>query len=878
MEAPQIVSALKRLYEDESNRIVFWCDPQSEFYDSVERIAAELPNVKLARLDSGSALQLKMELELQNPEQRYLLYEPKDAPELEQDWLLDIRLYAQPFYADKASVVMDELGLLNHSLRPFLNERMAFFNSRKRLDDLKGRVNPEDLEIELDLKMMAVLCRAEQSDFFSVVQSLFLSMAPDDVCDPAVVEDSDAWKQMEKMNLGESFAAMAQSWFGVEAEQFSISGLLRRLLITDFAAKITEPVPAALEQYVLSGKCRDNVMVCLSQWRDRSSLGFSYDRLSEAVGDGLELAGHLEQLPVSALLNCYTFLSVEKRLLSALRDQVIDHAGAMEASEIQSIVKLRRDGHWVSAKAPTSALAPRRALRDVYAALEHAACLFELKNRYAGSEPIADEELVRKYLDEWYLIDQEYRLFNEKADSAERMGWDVLKLLRKEVEQAYTNGYLVPLGLRWSEWQNRQSSISLEWSGNSQGLVRQWDFYKEKVQPLQGKKTAQGIRRVFVIISDALRYEVANELLAELNRKYRFKAELSSMWGVVPSYTGLGMAALLPHDELAYLDNGDLRVDGVAASSLEQRNAILQRYKGMAVKAEDLLKMKRDEGRDFIRDAELVYVYHNTIDASGDSASTESETFQAVRKAIAELGELTRYVVNTLNGSQVFITADHGFLFTEESPGEVDKSSLSDKPDTAVKTKKRYVIGKNLPEQDHVLKGAVVAAGGSMDFWVPKGAARFYFTGGARFVHGGAMPQEMLVPMLLVGQVRDKKAATTKIKTVDVQLLGGSQKITTAAHRFQFIQTEAVSDRLTPAMLEIAIYEGKMPLTDIVRVTFDSKSGNFEDRKKWVQLTLKQGLAGKNLSCHLIARDLDDDSREVLRSEVTIKQLFEADF
>jgi len=877
LEAPQIVSALKRYFDEERSRIVFWCDPLGEFSDSVGQMTAELPDVRLARLDSGSSLQLKMEVELQCPEQRFLIYEPKEAPAPEQDWLLDIRLYAQSFYADKAAVVMDELGLLNHSLRPFLNERMPFFN-KARTKALKARVNPEDGEIELDLKMMAVLCKAEQSDFFSVVHALFLAMAPEDLPETAEIEESEVWMQLDKMQLSDSFARLAKSWFGYETDQFSLAGLLRRLLITDFAFKISGSVPSALVQYVLPSKYSENVMVCLSQWRDRSSLGFSYDRLSEAVGEKLDLATHLEQMPVESLYTCFTFMAIEKRILSALRDVVNTHAASMDSTQIQSVVHLRRDGHWVSAKAPASALVPRSALRDVYAALEHAANLFELKNRYTEALPVAEEKLVQSYLGEWYRLDQEYRLFNEKADSAERMGWDLLKAMRTEVELAYTNGFLIPLGLQWSEWQKRQAAGSADWAGNSHGLVRQWEFYRKCVSPLQGAKTAPGIRKVFVIISDALRFEVAAELLSELNGTYRFSAELAALWGAVPTYTGLGMASLLPHKELAYLDNGELRVDGGAASSLELRNSILQRHKGMAVKAEDLLKLKRDEGREFVREAELVYVYHNTIDASGDSASTESDTFQAVREAVNELVELTRYVVNTLNGSQIFITADHGFLFTQESPGEVDKSSLGDKPDSAVKTKKRYVLGKNLPDKQHVLKGSVVAAGGTMDFWVPKGAARFYFTGGARFVHGGAMPQEILIPLVQVGHVRDKKAATTKVKKVDVQMLGGTQKITTAVHRVQFIQTEAVSDRQKLITLEIAVYDGNKPVTDIVRVTFDSKSDNFEDRKKWVQLNLKHGLAGKSLSCQLIARDLDDDGREVLRADVTIKPMFEADF
>ena len=100
-------------------------------------------------------------------------------------------------------------------------------------------------------------------------------------------------------------------------------------------------------------------------------------------------------------------------------------------------------------------------------------------------------------------------------------------------------------------------------------------------------------------------------------------------------------------------------------ASLEQRNKILSAHGGMAVKAGPLLAMKQAEGRKFIAGKRLVYIYHNEIDARGDKAATEGATFEAVRKAIRELADLVRYVVNNLNGNNVVITADHGFLFTE---------------------------------------------------------------------------------------------------------------------------------------------------------------------------------------------------------------------
>ena len=81
----------------------------------------------------------------------------------------------------------------------------------------------------------------------------------------------------------------------------------------------------------------------------------------------------------------------------------------------------------------------------------------------------------------------------------------------------------------------------------------------------------------------------------------------------------------------------------------------------MAVKANLLLAMKKEEGREFIAGKRLVYVYHDEIDARGDKAATEGDTFEAVRKTIREIAELVRYVVNNLNGNYVVITAGPRF-------------------------------------------------------------------------------------------------------------------------------------------------------------------------------------------------------------------------
>ena len=67
-------------------------------------------------------------------------------------------------------------------------------------------------------------------------------------------------------------------------------------------------------------------------------------------------------------------------------------------------------------------------------------------------------------------------------------------------------------------------------------------FYEIAVRPFLLRSN-----KVVVIISDALRYEVAEELLRLVRQEDRYDAEIEPLLAVLPSFTQLGMAALLPH-------------------------------------------------------------------------------------------------------------------------------------------------------------------------------------------------------------------------------------------------------------------------------------------------------------------------------------------
>ena len=867
----QIQSALERLFNEEGQRIVFWNDPDREFQNTLPLLS--LDGVTTLRLDEVGALQAKYRLEREEPTGKFLLYAPTEEPDYEDDWLLDIRLYSRSFRADRASILLQELGLMNQSLRTHIAERRKLFDAKDRLQKVKNLVLPDDAVGDLDRKMIAVVLRADQPELFNLVRTAFHAWteagAEIDLDNPPAV-----WGQVEKFDLDAPFWQMVKATFGYEEENPSLKNFLLRLVLTDYAHHLKGDVPLALRGLLLPRTGWSNAVVCLAQWRDSSSKGASYDRLSAEAAAILKIEDHLPDQEIDQLLDVMTFLAVEKRIASSLRERVQATAETINADDVRAVATRRQAGHWASLNVADTAEAPRQALHAVYDALVAAADFYALRNQHKGGFDYPDAAaMYRAYETQLYRFDQLYRHFCEAADAAEDQGWNVVKPLRADIEARYVNWYLTNLALAWGKFIEPHGGLLAKWQVEK--VPNQHRFYDRNVRPWLDEGDN---RRAFVIISDAFRYEAAQEFAAELNGKYRFEATLSSQLGVLPSYTALGMASLLPHKTLAYKGT-DVLVDG-RSSIASERDGILQAVGGLACKADELMAKKKDEGREFVKDKRVVYIYHNTVDAVGDDAKTEGKTFQAVRTAINELAALVGYVVNNLNGHHVVVTADHGFLFTETARVETDKSKLKDKPDTTILAKKRYLLGPNLPDSVaawHGKMAATAGVGGDMEFWIPKGANLFHFVGGARFVHGGAMPQEIVVPVVTVKHVRGKSAQDTKTKPVTVQVLGSNHRITTAFCRFQLIQMEPVSERVKAVTLRVAVYEGEEPVTDIQTVKFDSGSGNLDERKKWVNLVLKERQYSKKTPYRLVLRDAETGI-EQQSVEVVIDRAFTDDF
>jgi hypothetical protein len=144
-------------------------------------------------------------------------------------------------------------------------------------------------------------------------------------------------------------------------------------------------------------------------------------------------------------------------------------------------------------------------------------------------------DLINAYVKEYYLFDYFYRKFYYYYDKITDK--DPFEKLAERIENTYTHWYLNELSIKWSA--AVQEELLEDYS--LAGIRQQKDFYKDFVLPF-----IRNNERLFVIISDALRYEAARELLNLMyqihyglfaNAFFRFYARILSAFAVTAVYT-----------------------------------------------------------------------------------------------------------------------------------------------------------------------------------------------------------------------------------------------------------------------------------------------------------------------------------------------------
>lgn len=821
----------------DDRHVAFWHDPTGEYEERLDEVAADLGNVKVIRV-AGDEFAVKNRLLQQERKQDFIVYLPYEYREDLSNWLLDLELAYGRFTADKEALVGDDLGLKDQAARTVITEYSTFFNAADRRERLKKRLSSGDPKTLVLAKMCAVLLKTEQHSLSELTRQLLVEAAEGEGGGLKALTD---------------FGLLGFYWSGVQSTYGYASA---SPTIDDFVLWLFR---SAHEGFATDTAGR-NIAIDYSRWRDSKTSSEGMARLARKAEDALQIAPSLEHRAWGELLGSDAFESIDRKIISDLAAGVADKSIA--AHEVAEAVRRRQATFWFAA------------YQTVYAAVLAASELLAAIDAFAPAMNGFDDGLQR-YASEWSRIDHLYRHFNHAARSTEHT--KPLEPLVEQVENFYSNKYVGPLATAWQV----QVDAVAEWK--SSAVRAQTDFFSWYVKPQLDKG-----KRVIVIISDALRYEVADELRTRLRRfredktKLGFDASIEPTLGVLPSYTQLGMAALLPHQTIGFTGVRALtEVDGKKADGTANRGKILEPVGGTAMQAEDLAGLTVKELRSKTQEQQLMYVYHNLIDATGDKIGTERQVFGAAARAIDDLVLLVSRFAKAEVGS-IFITADHGFLFQDRELDDAGYLSTEPQGDEIHDRDRRRVIGRGLKADPAFRRFTPAQLGLSSDYEVliPKGTKRMKLQGsGARYVHGGATLQEIVVPVISVTYADSGKTA---VRPVNLTIQQKSPNITTGILAVDIHQSEPVSDKVQGRELRAGIYLGDELLSNAVVLKFNSESSDPSARYVPARMSLRaEADQHNNKDVELRLEEQIPNTtqwRLVTKAVYKLKRSFQADF
>ena len=814
-------------------RIIFWQDPDGEFAEMVDELHIE--NVKVLKLTGTNNFYAKMLLSETDLDSNYLVYNPISYADVRDNWLLDIECYSEEFRADLLSIRMSELGIPStHQLRSAMKRYAKFFENKERVAKLVLFNSNYGSAGQLHIDVMAVLCDTQSNSVHGVIRALLMSGMND--------SENKALANIRKFGSEEVLWELIERYTGfVKAEGSTLSTLAAHILLTALSQNASDNMKKGLEK-LISEAHNSHCYALVNEWMHSNDDDALYE-IAREVEDSFSLADRFDKCEISELALCECFPCINECILRRMMNEISDRV--IKVDSIVETVEKRRTMKWY------------KRVRHYYDGILQVAKMQKFYHDHAAGFHIAEhEKLWDAYIGDYYKMDTYYRLFHASFGKSLKESATVLedhyKSVADYVEGLYKNWYLSELGSQWTTL----ISDEVAQKADLNGIAQQSDFYKSRVAPV-----IAGGARAYVIISDALRYEVGAQLAEELVSDTRGSAKITAMQATFPSTTKYGMAALLPHSELKL--NNDMRVlcDGWSTDSTAARGEILRKAcdGNIAMTYKEIRDMKKADRRELVSGAQVVYIYHNAIDALGDKTVTEGQVFEGCEEAISEIKNLVRVLVNDLSASNIFITADHGFLYSYKPLDESDKANQSIAQGNIVELDRRYIISDGDADSAYLLKMPMSAWNSNYIGFAPRDSIRIKKPGGgSNYVHGGIALQECVVPVIEFKNIRSDSKAFVQTKKATIQLLSQSRKISNSIFSLDFYQPEAVGGKIVPATYELYISDAMGQLvSDRQKVIADKTGENGADRVVRTRFTLKSMEYKKTESYFLMIIDKD---------------------
>ena len=818
-----------------NRKILFWYDAPNNFKDDIEDDSFE--NCKVLICDKNE-FEIKKIIEHDDKASNFLIYIPSARPNDTENWLLDILMYSEEYYADTVALTMRRLGINNSDLRKVIENHIKFFDSEARIKKLRNYIeitNETSTEV-LRTSMMAALTKAN----YNTIESVLVELVFDD-------EEHSKYQELKKFGFEDCFWNSICDKYNYDGD-LKIEVLIKKFIFSAFIEQtiaqtgdnnsILNNLASFYHQFIVSEKGVNDAKFFIDKIKNDKR----YESLQERLSLDLNVDGLISTKEIQALQFADVFKCIDTKIISNIAESL--NSGSLEYDSFERILMNRVNSMWYSK------------FNAEYSTLLSAVRFLRYLEKSIDKQ-LTPTEYIDKYINEYYKIDTEYRRVVTSYRQIEETTEEFDKLM-EIVEKAYQLKFLDVLGPEYSNAISKQN----EWEFIGETMSN--DFYKE-LQKNQFKK-------IFVIISDALRYEIGHELYEKIkvNKILKGSVKINHMISPLPSITKFGMASLLPHKEMKF-DDCRVLLDNMPTDGISSRDAILKEKNPnyAAISYEDINKMSQKELRAYCSDKSLVYIYHDVMDNAGEH--NESKVFDVAETCITEIVNLIKKLFNNLQTTNFYVTADHGFIYRRNKLEESNKyGNITSLP--SVETSKRYIITEDLSVKiPNTTETKLSLDNKEYKVICPWGYDLFKTPGsGLQYVHGGASLQETIVPLIHVSELFNRTDVEVA-RPVSVRLKSITRKITNRSFTLEFEQMEKVEGKKQAINCETYIVDQNgEKVSNEYKFVCNSSSDDPSTRVTKIRFTLKNIQFDRNKAYFLILKDLDSQDEYIEKEQFLI--------
>lgn len=761
--------------------IVVWYDPEHAYSHAVDRLDLDDGITLLKYEDGYFRLREQMESHLEWIDESGRPIADREVPPKLLAYVPLARADSQFALVEvetAGTVIEPGAAVVERNTRlAALTERVFTKISPEKAGHFARQVEDGLLTFE-DLEQMA-----EEAGSTGALKLIFGQASPMEVLLRFASGDEYDAKIIEKNALQE-IAELAANETGLKKLESNPAALRKalsnHLLLGEMALFLPEGTLVKLPDKAVQ---RDTIRHLCETWRNRLDLQDAYAAAEEAMEStsGIEAAAFLPD----ALEDAETFAAIDKMLL-------VRSVGLLMEGRRNVVVgwaAKRKGGFW-------SRRNPELLLQ--WSLVETASDLLE------RAETIAAAVRKRKW-----SLDEMVSAYVHHAEP-----WMKLDTCARHLESRYARFYFEQSSPAWEKLMAKcrtaylgaldamaeAYSQALEHAGFSfAGAGPQSGIFKSNVAPL-----LTGSRKTAYFLVDALRYEMAVELIEGLASDFTVK--IQPALGQLPGITPVGMGALMPgaEDGLS-LDKqggklqvllGDKKITDRAA-----RMDWLRERTGdgtLVVKLGEVLRITPKKKKDLAA-AKLLVVTSQEIDRIGEEGSEDDEARVYMDDVLEKLRRAIRNLAS-VGITDFVIAADHGYIFAE---GFEAGLKMNPPGGETVEMHPRCWIGQGGTSADGFFRvsASTLELGGPLECAFPRSLGTFKVKGGSgAYFHGGPTLQEQIIPVV---HLQTKAPARGKAASAKITVAFSKGSIT---NRFFSVTATLESDEMfTPEARSVRV-------------------------------------------------------------------------